>query len=221
MDRELGVERRRAAEVGDRADAAHLNGEADQPVGEHADAVHHEVHHHGVVGVLGAAEPGFDDREAGLHEHDQEAADQRPDEVDGDPVLARPVHEVGDRQPAFESDTVTSDAVPVRPPSGSPLARSSALGVFDAGQIGRRDRRCGCAVPCGAGAAPPAPGPNAGRHDHRAPAIAKPISRPFALFVVIPAPLSHSAPLSVHVVQSCSAGRVDRAISASSTAVFW
>ena len=51
-----------------------LDREADQPVGEHADAVHHEVHHHGVVGVLGAAQTGLDDREAGLHEHDEEAA---------------------------------------------------------------------------------------------------------------------------------------------------
>ena len=34
----------------------------------------------------------------GLHEHDQEAGDQRPDEVDGDLVLADLVDHVGDGQ---------------------------------------------------------------------------------------------------------------------------
>ena len=37
---------------------------------EHADAAHHEVHHHGGP-RSGATQPGFDDREARLHEHDQ------------------------------------------------------------------------------------------------------------------------------------------------------
>ena len=94
----LGAERRRAAQVGDRADAAFLYGKADQPVGEHAGAVHHEVHHHGVVGVLRAAQAGLDDGEPGLHEHDEEAGDQRPHEVDGDLVLADLVDDVGKRQ---------------------------------------------------------------------------------------------------------------------------
>ena len=59
--------------VATRADAAHLQGEAADPVAEHADRVDHEVHGHGVGGVLGAGEAGLHHREAGLHEHDQEA----------------------------------------------------------------------------------------------------------------------------------------------------
>ena len=39
-------------------------------------------------------EARLDDREAGLHEHDEEAADQRPGEVDGDLVLPDLIHEV-------------------------------------------------------------------------------------------------------------------------------
>ena len=86
-DGKFAEERRCYPRLATRADAAHLDGEADQPIGEHADAVHHEVHHHGVIGVLGAAEAGFDDGETRLHEHDQEARDQGPHEVDGDTVL--------------------------------------------------------------------------------------------------------------------------------------
>ena len=81
------------------ADAAHLDGESDQPVGQHSDAINHEVHHHGVVGVLGAAQPGFHDRESRLHEHDQEASDQRPHKVDGDLVLSDLVGKVADGKP--------------------------------------------------------------------------------------------------------------------------
>ena len=92
----LGVQGRRSAQVADAADAAHLDAEADQPVGQHAHAVHHEVHHHGVVGVLGAAEARLHDGKAGLHEHDQEARNQGPDEVDRDLVLADLVHQVAD-----------------------------------------------------------------------------------------------------------------------------
>ena len=39
-------------------------------------------------GVLGAGEPGFNQGKTGLHEHDQEARDQRPHEVDGYAVLS-------------------------------------------------------------------------------------------------------------------------------------
>jgi hypothetical protein len=53
--------------------AAHLNGEAAHPVGEQTKAIHHEVHHHDVVGVLGPAQSGFNNGKTGLHEHDQKA----------------------------------------------------------------------------------------------------------------------------------------------------
>ena len=36
----------------------------------------------GVRGVFCAAQTGFDQRETGLHEHDEEARDECPDKVD-------------------------------------------------------------------------------------------------------------------------------------------
>ena len=42
--------------------------------------------------------PGLDDGEAGLHEHDEEAGDERPDEVDRDLVLADEADHVADRE---------------------------------------------------------------------------------------------------------------------------
>ncbi len=39
--------------------------------------------------------PGLDQREAGLHEHDEEAGDQRPHHVDGDLVVADRLHHFG------------------------------------------------------------------------------------------------------------------------------
>ena len=68
--------------VAERADAAHLQGEADGPEAEDADRVDEEVHAHRVGDVLRAGQPGLDEREAGLHEHDEEAGEQGPDDVD-------------------------------------------------------------------------------------------------------------------------------------------
>ena len=95
VDGHLVGEHLRPAEAGHAADAAHLEGEAADPVTEHADAVDHEVHGHGVACVFGAGESGLGQGEAGLHEHDQEAADQRPDHVDGDAVVADHVGQLG------------------------------------------------------------------------------------------------------------------------------
>jgi hypothetical protein len=53
---------------------------------------------HSVVGVLGPAKTRLHNRKACLHEHDQEARDQCPGEVDGDLVLANLVEDVRDRQ---------------------------------------------------------------------------------------------------------------------------
>ena len=87
-------EEAQATQVGDTddADAALLEGEAADPEGEHAHAVDHEVRHHDVHGALGPAEAGLHHGEACLHEHDQVAGDQRPDDVDRQPVL---VHVAG------------------------------------------------------------------------------------------------------------------------------
>ena len=78
-----------AAERAERADPARLEREADGPIRQHRDAVHHEVHGDGVGRVLGAGEAGLDQREAGLHEHHEEPGHQGPHEVDGDGVGGR------------------------------------------------------------------------------------------------------------------------------------
>ena len=44
---------------------------------------------------LARVKPGLHHREAGLHEHDEEAGEQRPDEVDGDLVVTDSVHHFG------------------------------------------------------------------------------------------------------------------------------
>ena len=82
VEDELAVERAVTAEGGERADAAHLQAEADGPEAEDADGVDEEVHAHRVADVLGAHEAGLDQSEAGLHEHHQEAGDERPDDIE-------------------------------------------------------------------------------------------------------------------------------------------
>ena len=75
------VQRLRTAQRGERADAAEHQREADRPVRDHADREDHEVGHDDVDGVLGAAEPGLDHGEAGLHEEDEGAAEDHEEEV--------------------------------------------------------------------------------------------------------------------------------------------
>ena len=50
-----------------------------------------------MVGVLRSAKSGLHNGEAGLHEHDQEPGHERPHEVNGDAVLPRLIHRVGQR----------------------------------------------------------------------------------------------------------------------------
>ncbi len=90
-----------AAEIGYRTNTAHLNGEAAKPVGEHADAIDHQVHHHGVVGIFCASKAGFEQGETELHEHHQVAGDERPDDVEGDFVLPDLIGEIADGQAFF------------------------------------------------------------------------------------------------------------------------
>jgi hypothetical protein len=85
-DRQLVAQLVEAAQRRHRAQPAGLQREPDRPVGEHADAVHHEVHRERVSGILRARKAGLDHREAGLHEHHEEAGDERPHEVDRDRV---------------------------------------------------------------------------------------------------------------------------------------
>ncbi len=58
---------------GSGADAAHLKGKAADPVTEHSEAIDHEVHSHGVPGILGLGETGLNHGKTGLHKHNQEA----------------------------------------------------------------------------------------------------------------------------------------------------
>ncbi len=90
QEREVGAHRVAVAGC-----SAHLYGETDQPIRQQTAAVHEEIHHVGVVGVLDAAEARLDHGESGLHEHDQEASDQRPDEVNGNFVLSDLIGSIG------------------------------------------------------------------------------------------------------------------------------
>ena len=57
---------------------------ADAVVGDEPEAEDREVRRHDVRGVLGTAEAGFDEREAGLHEDDEHRADDDPQQVQRD-----------------------------------------------------------------------------------------------------------------------------------------
>src|SRR4051812_27081470 len=86
-DRVLGVKCACTAERTHAADPTHLDRKSAYPVSEQAEAVDHEIHHHGVIGILRATKAGFNDCKPGLHEHDQKSSDQCPNEVDRDSVL--------------------------------------------------------------------------------------------------------------------------------------
>ena len=81
VDDHLARQRRVVAEGRQRAHAAHLQREPERPEADDPDRVDEEVHPHRVGDVLGAREAGLDQREPRLHEHHQEAGDQRPDDV--------------------------------------------------------------------------------------------------------------------------------------------
>ena len=91
-------QRLQSAEISVSGRAAHLDGEADDPVGKQAASIHEEVHHVGVIGVLDSTQTRFNHGESGLHEHNQEAANQRPGKVDADLVLANLVGNIAKRQ---------------------------------------------------------------------------------------------------------------------------
>ena len=64
------------------AEAAERQGEADEEEADEAEGEDGEVGGHHVGCVLRLAEAGFDEREAGLHEDDQDGADHDPQQVD-------------------------------------------------------------------------------------------------------------------------------------------
>ena len=57
--------------------------EADEPVAGRADAKIHHIFHEDIAGVLSAGEACLAEREAGLHEVDEERSHERPTGVDG------------------------------------------------------------------------------------------------------------------------------------------
>ena len=81
---EDAAQRGDAAQVGDRRHTAELEGEANRVVGDERHRKGGDVHHHHVAGVFGPGQARHEEGEADLHEQDQEAGDEQPDEVDGD-----------------------------------------------------------------------------------------------------------------------------------------
>ena len=65
------------------------------PKAESAERVDHQVHGRRVRRILGAAQPRLDEHKPGLHEHDQEAGDQRPHIVDGVQVVDDAIIQIG------------------------------------------------------------------------------------------------------------------------------
>ena len=83
--------------------------------------------------------PGFDQREAGLHEHDQEAGDQRPHEVDREHVFADAIGNFKDcRRPG-----VAAVMLPT-PPAFAPVESGAGGG----GVAGAASAAAGAAVSC-------------------------------------------------------------------------
>jgi len=68
-------------------DAAHHECVAANEKPDHAEGINQEIHAHGVSDVFGAAHAGFDQCEAGDHEHDEKSGEKRPDEIDGPGVF--------------------------------------------------------------------------------------------------------------------------------------
>ena len=86
------IERRNATEAGRTTNrrtihtAAHER-EAAREKAKHAECVHQKVHGERVGRILRANEASFDEREAGLHEHNEEPGYQRPHEIDGEDAV--------------------------------------------------------------------------------------------------------------------------------------
>ena len=73
---------RRSRDVGAEARPAEGERVADEEEADEAEAEDGEVRRHHVGGVLGPAEAGLDEREAGLHEDHEDGADDDPEQVD-------------------------------------------------------------------------------------------------------------------------------------------
>ena len=74
--------------------AAHLDGESAYPVSEQTEAVHHEVHHHGVVGVLGRHRPVSTMAKPACMNMTRKPVTRVQVKLMRDPVLSRLVHQI-------------------------------------------------------------------------------------------------------------------------------
>src|SRR5690348_4085890 len=90
-----------AAKISVSCSTSHLYGKAYEPVRQQTAAIHEEVHHVCVIGVLHPAQTRFNHSEPGLHKHDQEACDQCPDKVDSNLVLTDLIGDITGRQSSF------------------------------------------------------------------------------------------------------------------------
>ena len=103
IDRSVVGRREEAARPDDRVAVAESEAEADRPVDERADAEDEHVLAGDVRGVLHPRQARLEEREAGLHEHDEDAATTTQTVFDGD-------HEVG----GLHATSTSSSARPVR-----------------------------------------------------------------------------------------------------------
>jgi hypothetical protein len=129
-----------AAEARHAADAAHLEREAADPIPEHAERIDHEVHGHGVPGVLCLGEARLNHGEPGLHEHDQETRHEGPDDVDSDAVVAHDIRKF--RRERFFRTQVLHIIRGGRARRGADhVPRAAGIGARRIG-LKRRCRRC-------------------------------------------------------------------------------
>ena len=139
---------------------------------EDADGVDQEVHAHRVGDVLRAREPGLDQREPGLHEHDEEAGDHRPDDVQRGLRVGERLHDVRgrgihSRAPWLEESwrdglqptclwSRSLAPAPECPPRGQlPVAAARMTCIRRPRRGGRRARAAGARLRCGRGDASP------------------------------------------------------------------
>ena len=96
--RELMVQTGCAPKRSHRAHAPHLKSIAADPVTQHAYAIDHEVHAHRMRHVLRARKTGLYQGEPRLHEHHEEAREQRPHDIDGNLIVTYGVHHFAQRR---------------------------------------------------------------------------------------------------------------------------
>ena len=76
------TDRGESSPISDVLKPPNIEREADEEEADEAEAEDGEVRAHHVGGVLGPAEAGLDEGEAGLHEDDEDGADDHPQQVD-------------------------------------------------------------------------------------------------------------------------------------------